>query len=288
MVLKLFLFLLLSTSLFSLTLNSTYYVHSKNIKLQDIVQDAPYDVTLYKIEETRYTKRVKSRKLIELLKKHGFEDITSSSRYVQFIKKSSIDTSQIEENIRVLYKEKYPSINIRSILIMPRGYIKSLPLEYEVQMQKKAHLSNNGTLSIKTLDKKKLFFDYTLDATVNIYIAKKLLKKGDRLSALNTTKKNIQFHKFKAMPITEVQLNFIQSKRNMRAETILTSRDIENLHLVKRGSNVSVNYKNNTINISFSSKALQNGKLNDIITIQKRDKTRLRAKVIGKNRVEIE
>ena len=64
-------------------------------------------------------------------------------------------------------------------------------------------------------------------------------------------------------------------------------RDVELLNVVKRGSYVSASLKDVSINITFSAKALQNGKLRDIITIQKNNGQKLQAKVIGKNRVEI-
>ena len=287
MFIKVLLSLFLSLELFSLTLNSTYYISSRNIQLQDILPNASYNVTLYKIPTNRYTKRVKSKELVALLQNHGFKDLITSSNYVQFIKKSPIDTSKIENDVLKLYKEKYPSMELNSLIILPRGYIKSLPKQFEVLMQKKAYLSNRGTLSIETLEKKKLFFDYIVDAKLSIYTAKNDIKKADKLSAFNTTKKSIRFTKFRAMPINVNHLNISQSKRNLKSDSIITLRDIDSLNLVKRGSHVSVKFEENHINISFSAKALQNGKLNDIITIQKRNKKRLKAKVIGKNRVEI-
>lgn len=287
MLSKILLTLLFSFKLFALTLDSTYYIDSRNIKLRDIIPKASYDVTLYKIQQHRHTKRIKSKEIIELLKKHDIKDVRASSSYIKFVKKSPIDTSQIKTKIIKFYKGKYPSIKINSIALMPRSYIKSLPSQYEVIMQKKAHLSNTGTLSIKTLEKKKLFFDYVIDAKLYIYTSRKNTQKGDRLSALNTTKKSIQLDKFRAMPINTEHLNTTQSKRNLKMNSIVTLRDIETLNLVKRGANVSVSFEDKNINISFSAKALQNGKLNDIITVQKRNKQRLKVKVIAKNRVEI-
>ena len=154
--------LFIALDLFSLTLNSVYYVNSKNIKLQDIVPTANYDITLYQIELNRYTKKIKAKELIKTLSKHGFKSVEASSRYVKFVKKSPIDLSKIETNIINSYKEKYPDISIDSIIVTPRGYIKSLPPKYEVLMQKKSHLSNSGTIGIRTVDNKKIFFDYII------------------------------------------------------------------------------------------------------------------------------
>ncbi|MBC8238597.1 MAG: flagellar basal body P-ring formation protein FlgA [Helicobacteraceae bacterium] len=288
MIIRYFLFLFISVQIFALTLGDSYYVDSKNIKLQDIFPQASYDITLYQIETNRYTKKIKSRELIELLKEHGFKDITASSRYVHFTQKSPIDTSKIKTEIIRFYKSKYPGIEIKSIILTPRGYIKELPQEFEVHLQKKAYLKNDGTLSIKTIDKKKLFFDYVLDAQLYIYTAKKKIQKGTRLSLINMSKKSVRLDRFKAMPINDTHLNTSQSKRKFKTDTVVTIRDIQTLNLVKRGSNVNVSFNDKNINISFSAKALQNGKLNDIITVQKSNKKRLSVKVVAKNKVEIQ
>ena len=288
MIIQYFLFLFISVQIFALTLGDSYYVDSKNIKLQDIIPDASYDLTLYKIEANRYTKKIKSDELIELLKEHGIRDLVASSRYVHFTQKSPIDTSKIKTEIIKYYTSKYPSIDIKSISLTSRGYIQELPKDYEVHLQSKAYLRNDGTLSIKTIDKKKLFFDYVLDAQLSIYIAKREVQRGTRLSLVNMTKTNIKLDEFKAIPIDDTHLNMSQSKRKFKTDTIITTRDIHDLTLVKRGSNVNVSFYDKHINISFSAKALQNGKLNDIITVEKRNKKRLSAKVLAKNKVEVQ
>ena len=288
MIIRYFLFLFISVQIFALTLGDSYYVDSKNIKLQDIFPQASYDITLYQIETNRYTKKIKSRELIELLKEHGYKDLVASSRYVHFTQKSPIDTSKIKAEVIKFYKSKYPSIDIKSISLTSRGYIQELPKDYEVHLQRKAYLKNNGTLSIKTIDKKKLFFNYLLDAELSIYIAKTQIQKGTRLSLLNMTKTSVQLDKFKSLPINDTYLNTSQSKRKFKPDTVVTLRDIQTLNLVKRGSNVNVSFNDKNINISFSAKALQNGKLNDIITVQKSNKKRLSVKVVAKNKVEIQ
>ncbi|WP_455755908.1 flagellar basal body P-ring formation chaperone FlgA [Sulfurimonas sp.] len=287
MLYKVILLLLLTLDLFSITLQSSYYVNSNNIKLLDIVPHAKYDVTIYKIDRSRYSKKVKSKELIKLLEKHDITDIKTSSRYIKFTKKSPIDTSKIKTEVINIYKEKYPDIKIKSLSIMPRGYIKTLPKNYKVNMHKKAHLSNSGTLNIKTPKKKKLFFDYIVDAEIDVYISKTKIKRGLKISTLNTIKKSVNFEKFKALPITVQQLNNTQIKRNINKDYIITLNDIETIDIVNKGSNVNVSLQNKNINISFSAKALQNGKLNDIIRVQKNSGEKIHVKVTGKNRAEI-
>ncbi len=287
MLKKVIFLLFVTVKLFSITLSDTYYVDSENIKLLNIIPHAEYDVTLYKIDKNRDSKRVKSKELIKLLKKHGVESVEPSSRYIKFIKKSPIDTSKIESELLQIYKEKYPNIKINSILVMPRTYVKSLPQNYDIVIKSRAHLSNKGIIHIKTPDHKKIFFDYKIDAKIGVYFSRVTIKKGTRLSALNTTKKIISLKKLKAIPISIEQINTTQIKRHFKKDAIITIKDIQELNIVKKDSRVLVTLKNKNINISFSAKALQNGKLNDIITVKKNNGKKIKAIIVGKNRVEV-
>ncbi len=284
---KMFLLLFFTIHLFSYELSSVYYVNSKNIQLQDIIPSAKPDISLYKINKYKYTKKVKTKNLIALLNQHGFNLLQSSSRYIRFIQKSPIDTSDIKLILIKNYKEHYPDIKINSVLIMPRGFIKSLAKKFQVSLHQKAYLSKEGTLSIKSIDNKKLFFDYLIDANLYVYTSKIKLHRDDRISTLNTMKKSIIFDKFRALPINISHLNTSQAKRNLKAGKILTIRDIQSLDLVKKNAHVSVSLKNGNINISFFAKALQNGKLQDIITAQKTNRQKIRVRIIGKNMVEL-
>lgn len=287
MLKKVIFLLFVTVNLFSITLNDVYYVDSQNIKLLSLVPHAKYNVTLYKIDKNRDTKRVKSKDLIKLLKKHGVESVEASSRYIKFIKKSPIDTSKIEKEILQRYKEKYPNIKINYILVMPRVYIKSLPQKYDITIKTRAYLSNKGIFHIKTPENKKIFFDYLVDAKIGVYISRVAIKKGTRISALNTTKKIITFKKLKAVPVSIEHINTTQIKRHFKQDAIVTIKDVEGLNIVKKGSRVLVNLKNKGISISFSAKALQNGKLNDIITVKKNNGKKIQVIIVGKNRVEM-
>lgn len=288
MLYKVIFFLLISLNLFSATLQDLYYVNSNNIKLRDIFPHAKYDVTLYQIDKDRYTKRVKTTKLVKVLEKHGFKDLTVTHRYTKFVKKSPISTAKIEKYIIQSYKQKYPDIKITALRVIPRAYIDSLPQKYETIMPKRFYLTNEGTLSVKTPDKKKIFFDYKIEAKIKVYFSRVDIKKSQKVSTLNTIKKIIKLDKLKALPININHLNTMQSKRNLKKSEIITIRDISKLNLVKKGSMITVVLQNNNINISFLAKALQNGKLRDIITLQKNDKKRIKAIVVGKNRVEMQ
>jgi len=288
MLFKTIMFLLLCNNmLFSDILKKTYYTKTNDINLSTIVKNPKKDVILFKIQSNRYSKKIRSKDLINLLKKHNYNNFKYNQRYVKFVKKSPINLSLIRKKIKKIYKNKYHNIKITKISIEPRNYIYSLPKDYEINMQKRSYLSSTGILYIKTPAKKKLFFNYCIDAKVNVLYAKNNIKKGVRLSGFNVLQKTVLLERFRAMPLQRKNLSGIQAKHHIKQNTIVTVRDIEPLSLVKRDSNVNVSLISNGISITFGAKALQDGKLNDIITIQKSNKKRLKATVVGKNRVEI-
>ena len=287
MLKTLFFLLMVSLGLFATPLKDIYYVKSNDINISQIVPQAKENVNLFSIDRDRYTKRVKSKDIIKLLKQHGYGSYEASSRYIKFIKKSPIDTTKMELALKEMYKKTYSDIKINRIDILPRGYINSLDKRYVVKIKPYYTLHRDGVLHVETQDSKKIFFDYYIDAMVSVYMAKRDIHKGERLSLLNTTKKRVVLNKFRASPMQKKDLNVRQSKHNIKKNRIITTRDIEELTMVKRGSKVNVKLDNNGILISFSAESLQNGKLNDIITVKNNKGKRFKVRVVGKNRVEL-
>jgi|FLOH01.1.fsa_nt_gi flagellar basal body P-ring formation protein FlgA len=289
MLLKIFFFIVIFLELlFGNTLNKDYYVNSNDINLSQIIPHVNSDAVLFSFEQGKYTKRVKSKDLIKDLKSYGYGTYTSKSNYIKFTKKSPIDTSKIKKYIKDFYKKIYPSIDIKQIFIMPRTYIESLPHEYLINIQKKNSLYNHGTLYIKTKQQKKIFFDYTIDANVDVYVAKNNIKRDTELSAINCVKKSIILDKFRATPLQNLKNNAVQTKISIRHGNIITLRDIRKLSVVKRGSFVTTILNSDGMSLSFSAKAETEGMLGDIITVQKSDGKKIKVRVTGRNMAEVQ
>jgi len=287
-MIKISLFLFLALTLFANTpLKRQYFVSSSEIKLSDITKNPQEDQTLFHIMEGRHTKRIKSSQLLEILKKNGHKEFISHHAYTQFEKKSPIDTSKISQYIKNYYLKYYKEITIKSINVHPRGYLTKLPKDYTIKMQKHSYLHKKGALSIKSQDHRQLFFDYTIEATVAVYVSKKDINRNEELSFVNSVKKSIILKKFRALPIQELQRGVLESKIHISKGKVLTQRDVESIHLVKRGAIVQVVLQSANIAISFSAKAVRSGKLGDTITVEKSNAKRLKVQVVGKNRVRV-
>ncbi len=288
MPLKILLLLFISIGLFANNyLKSNYYVQDREIMLSNIIENIQDDVQLFRIDKSRHSKRVKSKQVIKILQSHGIKDYKSKHSYVQFTKKSPINSEKIKNTIEKIYKERYAHIKIKTVLVEPRSYITTLPQSYEIILKSKSHLSKDGTLYIKTDDNKKTFFNYKIDAEIVVFEAKKDIKRNIELSNINCKKKSIILDKFRAMPLQNMLKGTVQSTHNIKQGTILTTRDAQGLYLVKRGSNVNVTLNSSNLAISFSAEALQNGRFADIITVMKRNGKKVKVRVTGKRTAEV-
>ncbi|MBA3027169.1 MAG: flagellar basal body P-ring formation protein FlgA [Sulfurimonas sp.] len=288
MTLKILFLFLFSIKLIAGTeLKNEYYVESEEIRLSSIFPATTNDALLFQITQGRYTKRVQAKELIALLDSYGYKDLESKNEYIQFTKQAPLDFKAIEEELKTLYRQRYKQIKIQSIEIHPRGYLDTLPQEYTLGMQSKSHLKRQGTFYIKTKQSKKIFFDFNINATIDVYFAREDIKRNTELSAINTIKKSIILDKFRAQPLQNVTSGTVQSKQNIKKNTLLTSRDIVELQLVRRGESVSVLLEKDNMSISFSAEALEDGVYEQIIEVQQQNGTKIKIKVTGKNRGEV-
>ncbi len=269
------------------TLNDTYYIDSDDIYISTLIKDTKKDKILYKISPKKHIKRVKTKELIQTLQKHGYQNINSKSRYIKFVKNSPIDTSKIESYLENYYKGVYLQIDIKNIKVRPRSYTNSLAPGYTIKIRNKSYLSKKGVISVSTPQNKKIFFDYIIDADVLVYYSRNKIKKDTPLSGINATRKTVPLERFMAKPIQYTKSYTLQAKHTIQQNRVITTRDISGLNLIKANSNVNVYLNSNNISISFSAKALQSGRINDIITVKQANGKKIKVRVIGKNKAEM-
>ncbi len=289
MLLRTILFFFISFHLYAqTTLKEVYSIKNNEVHLSDLFPQIQKDQILFTVDNYKHSKRIKSKDLLAILKKLGIKEVKTSSYYVNFQISSPIDTTPLHKFLDNYYKEKYPTIIFNNIQVHSRGYIDKLPNNYSIEIRENSYLRSKNIINIKSDTGKKLFFNYSIHASIKVLITKKTIQRHGELSLLNTKFKTIKFDNFRALPIMEFHKKSYQVARTMKMDKILTIRDIQKLDLVRRNSMVSVELDNNGIFITFQAKALQSGTLGDIITIQKTNLKRLQARVIGRKRVQIQ
>ena len=268
-------------------LQRNYYVKNHYVLLSDIFPNTKHDVRILQMQPNKHIVRIQEKKLLEILKQYGYQEIKHTYPYIQFTQKSPIDTKPLVQKVYELYSKSYSSIAIEKILVYPRSYISKLPNNYSVHFPKKAQLSNKIIFSIETPQRKKIFFNALIFAHINVLIAREKIHKGDALSNVNTKKKSIMLQKFSSHPLERVQNGRYQAKHNIKKGKILTQRDVVSQVYIHRGATVSITLKNNGIFINFSAKAIQNGRLGEIIKVRNENGKTLRVRVLGHNIAEV-
>jgi len=287
-LIKAFFLLLLSINILAnQQLKSNYFISNNYVLLSDIVKNPKNDIKLYNIDKQRHSMRIKAKSLINRLQTLGYEDMTSKHSYIHFNQTSPINTDKLKLYLQNQYHKKYQNILIKKIDIHPRSFLTTLPKQYSIVLNKKAYLNREGIIYIKTLDHKKIFFNYTIDATVSVIKSRTEIKRGDELSKLNTKKESIILDKFRAMPLQEVQRSTLQAKTKIKIDKVLTKRDVIGLNLVRRGSNVNISIIDQNMAVSFTAKAHQNGRYGQTITVVNKNGSKIKVIVTGKNRAEI-
>ncbi len=268
-------------------LQRNYYVTHPYVTLSDIFPESKDDTILYRMEHNKHILRVKEKKLLAILSRYGYKNLQHKYPYIQFTQKSPINTIKLENAIKKLYSKLYSDIEIIAINTQPRNFITQLPKNYTIHFPKKAYLKQHATFYIKTPQKHKIFFDYEIKARINVYITRNTLHKGDELSTINLKKKSIMLKKFAAMPLQELHSGMYEAKHTIKQSQIVTQRDILPLVYIKRGSDVSVWLEENGIAINFSAKALQNGRLHEIIKVKNKNRKTIKVRVTGRNKAEV-
>ena len=267
-------------------IKKVYFVKSNDINLSVITKDYKNDKTIFHIQRDRYLKRVRTKDLLKILEQNGYHRFKTKTSYVNFIKESNIDTSSLKQKLISFYKQTYKNIDIKQVKIIPKTHLETLNEDYSFNIQPRSALLSHSTFSIKISSKKQIFFDYYIDANLYVYKSKIKIKKGEILNGRNLKRVYVKLDKFRYFPIQDY-IGF-QAKHHINKNKIITTRDITKIDLVTRGGFVSVVLKDSDLEIDFSAKSIQNGSLGDIVLIQTSKGKKLRAKVIGKNLVQIE
>lgn len=243
---------------------------------------------LFNINKNRTKYRVKSSKIQKLFKQHNVEINIGKVRYVNFKKESPVDTSVLASQIKERYEAFYSNIHVNRVHITPRNYLKAFDPDFQLILKSKDLKRSHSIFSIKTSKKERIFFDYEIDATLDVYRSLHPLKRGHTLSALNTISQKIKFDSFNAIPLNHIGTKEYRLKRSIKKNHILTQRDVEAYPIVKKGNSVLVELKSGSVVLEFTAIASQDGSKNDIISVQKKDGHRIKARVIGPGRVEIQ
>ncbi len=191
------------------------------------------------------------------------------------------------------FLKTYPNMNINSLTIT--RYSKK-PKEFERYKLKDIYISKGnlqrekGSLSaIFTLDtkKRKLFYHYKLDATVDVLIANQHIQKGRTLTDELVDFVPIKFTNFYQKPITAYYLNRYRAKTSLIPGKVLTTRHVSKVTVIKRGDILTATLKDGGVVVSFSAQAMKDAHIGDIIKIKRNHKSFFKAKIVSSTHAKV-
>jgi len=241
-----------------------------------------------RIPDGKNSYRINAQVILKTFELNGCSLESGKTKYVNFTKKSNTDYTLLQEQITTYFITNYPTMTIKTIHIIPHGYVESLPTNAKAIFDKDGYSKNKGAFYIPDGNGIRHYFEYSIDATLEVLHVTQKASRKDSLSSNNAALKNIPFTSFRGKPLTKIPEAPYRFRSSLKEDTIITDRHIEPRPIVMRGSKVSAQVKSDTVIVEFIATATQEGALYDIITIEKADGKRVRAKIIGDNTVELQ
>ncbi len=268
------------------SLKDEYYFKNDNINSKNILPTVDKKFIIKKNLANKDKVKIETKKLIELYKQHGVK-VKSSHRYTYFYRKSNIDINILKNIVKNYYKNNFEDIVIEEIIVKPRAYLKKLPNNYSAVFNKRAYLRDEGVFYISDVDRKRYYFDYKITAYLNVYESATTIQRYENITFFNTIKDYIKLEKLHYKPI-DINKYKLQSKLKIKPRTMITEHNTQSRYLVKKGETILAIISVNNLSVETAVVATKNARLGDIINVKKMDGSRLRAKVIGLNKVEIQ
>lgn len=269
-------------------LQREYFYTQSTIFSTDIFPDVSQRFEVLKIPGDKIQYRVDGRIIAKTFELHGIAVDISKAPFVTFSKKSPVDFAPLKEQLSQMLQTRYPSMQINQITITPRGYLPTLSKGVKGEFDERSYLSREGTFYVIGDDGLRRYLDYSVDATLRVLHAAQNVSRKEVLNGSNAIAKIVPFGSFRDKPLTRFPEHSCRFRSNLKAGFLLTERNVEELPLVLKNDRVVVVVQNGGVVVEFLAVATQEGSLYDIITIQKRDGKRAKAKVIGENRVELQ
>ena len=275
-------------TLYSYELAENYEFKNAIVYSNDLFPEIPQKFEILKIPSDKDQYRIDAQIISKTFELNGITIDSSKTRYVNFTKQSPIDLTSLKLQLEKMLLEHYPSIQIKEIAITPRGYLSALSKETRGVFDDRFYQHAKGTFYILTPQGLRHYLDYSVTATISVLHTTQKITRRERLNGFNTLLRPVAFTSFKDNPLTSLPDQPSRYRSNLKPGQLLTLRNIETIPLVLKNEKVAVEVKSDGLVVEFGARATQEGSLYDIITIQKSDGKRIKAKVIGVNRVELQ
>ncbi len=209
------------------------------------------------------------------------------------IANGSVYEQKIIEYLQKEFTKNYQNIDINNIVverysILPKDFhLYKLDSIYLAKGNLRREKGSVSATFSKNGQKRKVYYRYTIDATVDVLRANQYIQKGKTITDDMVDFISIKFTNFYQKPITKWYLNRYRANRSIVDGKILTTKHITKITTLKRGDIVTAILRDGAIEVTFSAKTLKDGYVGDIIKIKRDYSSFFNAKIISATEVEI-
>lgn len=219
--------------------------------------------------------KVKSSEIVRIFRDHGIA-IEAKNSVVEFEK--ALESGELDElaqavGEKFIKKHAGYQILIKDVKISPitssvLSGLKLIDIDFDEKLLKRYHGTFNATFEDAKGEKRKLFFRYEVDATIEAIFTKSVLKSGDLLSYGEVEVRRIPFERVSSELMRKNQVGEVSVKSYTSANAILTQDKIIPKKVIRRGDVVRVIINEGGVNLEFSALAQQDGAVGEKIRVR--------------------
>ncbi len=252
---------------------------AKSIKKDFFILDLPKNRASYSVTSLKITSKFKKNDI----------NITDLSGGTVVFKncKLPINTRYIKNILAKKFKERYPSIEIKSISVSsPSSLSPNLSLYRikDIKLQPSAYAKAKGTFSVSLKrgnDKKKIYLKFDIDATINVFKANYNLRNGKILQKDDYTAIRRKFDKLRSGTITNgLQKSYIV-KGYIRKDTILNYSHFRVKKDILKGQFIKAILQDGSLILEVDAHLLKDANIGDIVRIRTVSGKSMNAKIIS-------
>ena len=206
-------------------------------------------------------------------------------------------TTSYEEKLTSYLSAKftklYPKISINNIVV--KRY-SPLPREFEKYKLSYINITDSslkrekGSVSAVFKygrKKRKLYYHFNIDATVEVLKANQYIQKGKTISDDLVDFVPIKLTNFYQTPITEWYLNKYRARTTLVEGKILTTRHVVKVTDVKRGDMLTTTLRDGGVSVTFQTKALKDAYIGDTIKVKRNHQNFFHVRVTSATTAEV-
>lgn len=274
-----------------MVLESRYYCDEDIVTAEDLFPDIEENFTIAEFKNRTHL-QLSARQVRQLFAAHGYE-VTVSHPVIALSKNSSFDKAPLQNELTARFLSYYPGLVIKKLTIRPRTFFEQNGLRLEsVTIPAPALTKNRGTFSASYIDagnrQKKVFFSFRLSAEMSALKAKRNIANGTILTKKNTYIQTVPFTSMTALPMGKDRLEKVRVKGYVKQDDVITLSMVRDIPDIVKNQKVSAVLKADGVRLTIYATAQEDGKVGQIIRLKSDSGQLYRARVIDKNKAEIE